>query len=360
MKILIVQDQLRSGGTERQSIFLARGFREAGQAVTLITFRPGGALAPSAKGIAIKVLQPFDLHLDWFAPGLVSSARALAPQIVLLMGRMANCYGATLKRALPGAKVVATYRTGKRLPRRYRQGLVAADLVIANSQEAAQRVATEIGLAPNKSEFVYNSLLLAPGRLADPATRQRLGAAASAFVMVCVAMFRKEKNQAELIRIAAGLPAGLDWRLWFLGDGPERAACQALARELGVADRVSFLGLIQDPTPYYAASDCAVHASWSEALSNFLIEAQAQGLPVVACQAQGIAECCLPGRTGWIIPHGESGAFQAALIRLAALSATDRVELATHASAFARSTFDPQRQVAAYVDLFQRLLTPAP
>ena len=44
MKILIVQDYLRSGGTERQSVLLANAFAAAGHATTLLTFRPGGPL----------------------------------------------------------------------------------------------------------------------------------------------------------------------------------------------------------------------------------------------------------------------------------------------------------------------------
>ena len=45
MKILIVQDYLRSGGTERQTILLANAFAKAEHDVTLITFRPSGPLA---------------------------------------------------------------------------------------------------------------------------------------------------------------------------------------------------------------------------------------------------------------------------------------------------------------------------
>ena len=360
MKIIIVQDQLRSGGTERQSVYLTRALQDAGHTLTLLTFRPGGALAPSARDLPIRALQPIDFGLDWYASGLVKVCRKLKPDIILLMGRMANCYGSRLASALPKAAIIATYRTGKPLPWLYRRSLTKAKRVIANSKEAAETVAREYGIPPERTAYIYNSLLLPPGRRADPALRATLGATPTSFVMVSVAMFRKEKNQAELIQIAAGLPAGLDWRLWLVGDGPERGACAALAENLRVSARVTFVGLKSDPTPYYAASDCAVHASWSEALSNFLIEAQAQGLPVVACAAQGVAECCVPGTTGWVMAHGDRGAFQQKLIDLAALTGSQRVELATQASAFARTTFDPQRQVAAYVELFQRALTPTP
>ena len=51
-------------------------------------------------------------------------------------------------------------------------------------------------------------------------------------MLACVAMFRREKNQQELVEIAAGLPPGLDWQLWLAGEGPELAACRALAARL--------------------------------------------------------------------------------------------------------------------------------
>src|SRR5688572_2153137 len=102
MKILVIQDFLRSGGTERQSILLANAFAAGGHATTLLTFRPGGALASTVdKNVTCRALQPFDLRLDWFAPGLSSEVRRSAPEIVLCMGRMANCYAGTIQSEFP-------------------------------------------------------------------------------------------------------------------------------------------------------------------------------------------------------------------------------------------------------------------
>ena len=106
---------------------------------------------------------------------------------------------------------------------------------------------------------------------------------------------------------------------------------------------------------HYAAADVAVHASSSESLSPFLIEAQAHGLPAVAYQAQGIRESFVPDQTGWEIRRGDRAAFHAAVMRLAAASSNERLARATAARHFARSTFDPARQVAAYLALFQQL-----
>src|SRR5664280_2508394 len=101
MKILVLQDYLRSGGTERQSILLARAFAAAGHPTTLLTFRPGGSLAGELSGVCHHSLLPFDLHLDWFAPRLLRTVAAAAPDIALCMGRMANCYAGLFISTVP-------------------------------------------------------------------------------------------------------------------------------------------------------------------------------------------------------------------------------------------------------------------
>src|SRR5687768_14502309 len=114
MKILVIQDYLRSGGTERQSILLANAFAAAGHETTLLSFRPGGALASTVASTVKRIaLQPVDVGLDWFAPGLAASAESAAPDVVLCMGRMANCYAGGLKRRLRTTAVISTMRTGK-------------------------------------------------------------------------------------------------------------------------------------------------------------------------------------------------------------------------------------------------------
>jgi glycosyltransferase involved in cell wall biosynthesis len=366
MKILVVQDRLRSGGTERQSVLLAHACAAAGHTVTLLTFRPGGKLDATVDRarVARIVLQPFDTGLDWFSPGLAGRVARLQPDVILCMGRMANCYAGGLQRRLPRAAVVATMRTGKPLPRLFRRSLRLVRHVVANSRDARDFLVRAHGVPAEKISVIYNSLVFPAAPTASaPASRSTAaetlraqhGASPSTLVLLCVAMFRPEKRQRELIEIAAGLPSALDWQLWLAGDGPARAACERLAAERGVAARVKFTGFLRDPAPLYAAADIAVHASTSESLSNFLIEAQAHGLPVVAGAAQGNAECCIPGETGWIVPVGDRDAFRAALVRLAGDSAAARAVRADAARTFARATFDPARQSRAYLDLFARL-----
>ena len=357
MKILIVQDFLRSGGTERQSIFLANAFAAAGHPVTLLTFRPGGALSDSvAPAVGRLTLQPFDLGLDWYAPNLVAAARRQAPHLILCMGRMANCHAWRLGKVAP---VVATMRTGKSLPWLFRHSLRTSTHIVANSRDARDTLIGRLHLGSNRISVIYNSLVFpathSTTTVARDVLRAQHGAGPTTKVLLCVAMFRPEKNQRELSEIAANLPECLDWQLWLAGDGPARADCEKLVAQKNLGTRVKFPGFQRDPTPLYRAADLAVHASSSEALSNFLIEGQAHGLLAVAFEAQGIRECFVPGRTGWTIPRGDRSAFRATLSRRISEPQTAHDERAADARAFARTTFDPTRQFAAYLELFQRL-----
>jgi glycosyltransferase involved in cell wall biosynthesis len=357
MKILVLQDHLRSGGTERQSVQLARAAVGAGHASELVTFRPGGALSGSLGGLAHRSLQPFDLGADWFAPGLSGAVRRANPDLVLCMGRMANCYAGRLQHGFPSVPVVATLRTGKALPWMFRRSLRVVRHVVANSRGAGERLLRQYGVPRERTTVIPNALVIPGGTpaAADPALRTRLGAAPGTTVLLCVAMFRPEKNQRELIEILAGLPAAADWHLWLAGTGPARSACEKLALIRGLGGRVKFLGYQADPTPLYDSADIAVHASASESLSNFLIEAQSHGLPAVAVEAQGIDECFLPGRTGWAIAPGDRPAFRAAVERLIADPPDRRAARSAEARAYALEKFDPARQAAAYFELFERL-----
>ena len=358
MKILVVQDYLRSGGTERQSVLLANAFAAAGHATTLLTFRPGGPLASTVAPAVTRVaLQPFDLGLDWFVPGLTRAAATVAPDAILCMGRMANCFAGRLQEKIPGAVVVATMRTGKLLPGRFRRSLRLVRQVVANSREARDTLVAQHAIPAEKISVIHNALVFPPESSVwrNTPLRTQHGATSATTVLLSVAMFRPEKNQRELIEIAAGLPGQLDWQLWLAGEGPARPACEQLVAAKNLGTRVKFLGFHRDPSPLYCAADLAVHASWSESLSNFLIEAQAHGLLAVACEAQGIRECFVPGRTGWAIPPGDRAAFRTTLTRRISEPDIAHAERSADARNFARTTFDPARQVAAYLDLFQKL-----
>lgn len=359
MKILIIQDYLRSGGTERQSVFLGAAFARAGHAVTLLTFRPRGRLAADASGqelFAFRSLQSFDTHLDWFAPGLLRVAEEAGPEIVLCMGRMANCYASFLQRRLPRAAVIGTMRTGKALPYLFVRSMHKCRHIVANSHVAKRVLTDQYDVPAGRITVIHNPALRS--HLADGprniGLRRQHGANPTTCVLLNVAMFRPEKNQRELIEICSSLPGYLDWQLWLAGEGPTRRKCEKLAHALGLGSRIRFLGYQSDPTPLYHGADISLLASQSESLSNFLIESQLHGLPVVSYDIVGVGECFVPGKSGFLLRNGNKAGFHDALSRLIREPGT-RQRFADTGRAHARTHFTPDRQVKAHLALFEDL-----
>ena len=361
MKILVLQDYLRSGGTERQSVLMARAFRGSGHTVQVVTFRPGGALADTLGEVPHHALQRFDMHLDWYAPGLRTMVEQFGPDVVLCMGRMANCRASEVQRYLAreysDKVVVATMRTGKSLPWLFRRSLRMVRHVVANSDEARRILVDRYHVPLEKISVIRNALVFAPpvetgpGRISDrsQSVRNELGARPGSIVLLWVGMFRPEKNQRGIIQIVAQLPPEIDWQLWFAGEGPEKASCQALVNKLGIGDRVHFFGFRADPTSLYTAADIAVLTSRSESLSNFLIEAHAHGMPSVGYGVTGVVEC-----GGRVVAPEDQAAFMEELLPFLRVPEFRRRE-GDRLAAHAREHFSPVAQAAAYLELFRRL-----
>jgi glycosyltransferase involved in cell wall biosynthesis len=90
-----------------------------------------------------------------------------------------------------------------------------------------------------------------------------------------------QKDPQTMLR-ALALIQGVDWRMTMVGDGPLRGEAEALARELNIADRVTFAGFIADPAPYLAAANLLILSSRWEGLCAVAMEALACGCGVVA------------------------------------------------------------------------------
>jgi glycosyltransferase involved in cell wall biosynthesis len=124
----------------------------------------------------------------------------------------------------------------------------------------------------------------------------------------------EEKRVDELLRAAALLDVGVD----LVGDGSCRIAWQELAHELGIADRVTFHGFVDDTTLLARYAGCTVFCmpGVAELQSLATMEAMAAGAPVVAADAMALPHLVRPGRNGWLFPPGDVPALAA---RLAAI-----------------------------------------
>lgn len=136
----------------------------------------------------------------------------------------------------------------------------------------------------------------------------------TALTLVYPAEFSKRKNQAMLIRGMALLPNQV--RLVLPGEGALLESCKALAKKLGVDDRVDFPGYISDIGSVLVRADIAVSSSRSEGLPFNLMEAMFCGLPIVASNVKGNEDLVIDGMTGLLFPYNDEKAFAAAVKKL--------------------------------------------
>ncbi len=138
-------------------------------------------------------------------------------------------------------------------------------------------------------------------------------------VILSVARQYPRKNTQALIRameqVARTVPRA---RLHIIGDGPERGRLQALSERLGLADRITFFGPVDDTTlkNAYRQADLFCLPSRQEGFGIAFLEAMAAGLPVVAGSVAAVPELVDHGRTGMLVPPNDTEQLATALIHL--------------------------------------------
>jgi len=224
------------------------------------------------------------------------------------------------------------------------------DLTVRGYHVSAERVS----VAPNG---VPLEALRAAGHGERGRVRAQLGIDPARPVMAIIGRMHPVKGHRELL---AMLPAILrrcaQGLLLVIGDGPERAACEALARRLGVTAQVRFLGRREDVPRLLAAIDLVLMPSKSEGLGLAAIEALAAGCPVIAYATGGLPEVLEDRVSGRLVPPGDGGAFAAAVIETLG-DPGQRLALGRAAAAHARR-FGLQAHVQRLLECYQMVLAP--
>lgn len=173
-------------------------------------------------------------------------------------------------------------------------GLLVRPHVIAVSQAVCEPLAS---VFPGRSiDVIANGVDVARYHALRSVARERLGLAQDRVVVGSVGRLERVKGHDVLVRAAAACPAGVLFVI--IGDGSERRSLEALAHECGVADRVRFVGHVDDPAGLYAAFDVFCLPSRAEGLPLALLEAQAADVRIVASNVGDVARgsCPLSGR----------------------------------------------------------------
>lgn len=169
-------------------------------------------------------------------------------------------------------------------------------------------------------------------------------------VVGTLAGLRAVKNLPRLVRAVAPLP---QVRLVIVGEGPERAAIQAEATRLGIADRVHLPGFLPDPARYVGLFDIFALSSDSEQFPISLIEAMAAGRPVVSTDVGDVCTMVALANRRLIVPVDDEAEFAAALARLADDRGM-RIALGTANLEKAQADYGEAAMIDAYRRLYGR------
>ena len=147
--------------------------------------------------------------------------------------------------------------------------------------------------------------------------RAALGISSQVPVIATTGSLIRRKGHDVLIRAFQALPPGpVLPHLLIPSGGPELESLKELAASLGVADRVHFLGYVDDVVPVYKAADIFALASRGDAFGLALAEANHFAVPAVSTRVGGIPEVVLHGQTGLLTPADDVEAFARALAQL--------------------------------------------
>ena len=189
-----------------------------------------------------------------------------------------------------------------------RWSLRGPDHVVTVCQAFAEQL-RRIGI-PDDRMTVRHNMIGAPRVVSEgekAALRAELQIPETAVTLVCIGRLSAEKGQLDLLEAAALLPrngyAG-EWRLVFVGDGPDRQRLEAAAMRLACDRSVVFAGHRADVGPFYGIATMVVMPSHSEGSPNVLLEALSHGVPVVATAVGGVPEIATGGEDAILVPAG--------------------------------------------------------
>lgn len=230
-----------------------------------------------------------------------------------------------------------------------------ADRFVAVSAADQRRMVEVEGIAPERTLLIHNGIPPAPPA-SDRDVRAELGIPADAPVIGAVGGLRPEKAYAVLLEAARSLTG--EWpalQVVMVGDGSERPALEALARTLGVGDRVRFLGARADVPDILRAFDIAVCCSDREGTPLSVMEYMDAGLPVVGTAVGGLPDLVEDGVHGLLVPPRDPAALAQAVADLLRDPARRR-EMGARAHERIRTEYDVDLMVRRVERLYAELL----
>lgn len=294
MRLLQAMAGAATGGAEAFFERLALAFQRAGVEQRVVIRREPRRAARLRAGGVEPIELPFGGWFDFSTkPALKRVIADYRPRIVLTwMNRASALCPVAPNAATEAAAFLQVGRLGGYYDLKYYKN---CRHLIANTKDIRRHL-VEKGWPEDRAHYLPNFVDATP---ATPIRRAELQTASDTFTILALGRLHPNKGFDTLLRAFAELPRSM---LWLAGAGPEEAALKSLARELGVIERVRFLGWREDVAALLGACDVLVSSSRHEPLGNVVIEAWAQIKPVIATASAGPAALIRDGETGLLAP----------------------------------------------------------
>lgn len=300
---------LDGGGAEKVMLRLASEFAKRGlRCDIVIAINQGRLLSAVPTGVRLVTLNK--RKTSSAIPALVSYMRREKPSVVMATIFAANIVAIVAK--------LLSFRNTKLI---IREAAPTNLDVVANScwrtwinrmaakvlyrhASASIAVSWEVASVLMEMRLVQpSSIHVIPNPVPLPDKCEGLNTPKESNLILACGRLEPQKDHATLLRAVAKLSERRpDCRLIILGEGSQRKPLEQQAHALGLRERVTFAGYVDDPAPYMSRAAALVHTARFEGFSSVLLEALAYRCPIVATDCQGVRTALDNGLFGAIVP----------------------------------------------------------
>lgn len=230
-----------------------------------------------------------------------------------------------------------------------------SDVITAVSKDLA--LMSQEAIRPEKPiRMVHNFINIEEyNRQEQISIRSCLGIKDNEFVIVHTSNFRPVKRIEDVMLIFKGIQERLPARLLLVGDGPDHTKAYELAEQLGISDKVEFLGKQSRVVKILCSSDLFLLPSEKESFGLAALEAMACEVPVVASNAGGLSEVIEHGNCGWLADVGDVESMVQGAIHILENDARRKL-YSENARKRAVDFFNADKIVDAYESIYKELM----
>lgn len=236
----------------------------------------------------------------------------------------------------------------------YRMSDWLSDRTTAVSNSAAKCWLEKGGVSPKKLVILPNGVKMPVTHTVRPSGLPH----STAFQWLAVGRLEAVKDYATLFN--ALVLTRQDSQLTIAGEGSLRGKLEALSKQIGISDRVHWMGFVDDLSKAYSQADGLILSSLWEGLPVSILEASSFSLPVVATDAPGVRDA-LPGSSHeWVAPIGDHVALAGKMNTMMALSEKERVRIGDMNFQFVENNFTMEKILNDWEAVYNQLLAANP